>query len=105
MGGDAIASRYNIGPGMTRYLNATLGRLREGDFSIEGALDAWNALNSHLYGFTLQELKTPLEAEESSDVSAYVLPSSRPRTTPRAPRSSATSSHTVAAKTPRSGWT
>jgi AcrR family transcriptional regulator len=43
-----ITSRYSIGPGMTRYLDATLGRLREGGFSIEGALDAWNTLDSHL---------------------------------------------------------
>ena len=47
-----ITSRLSIGPGMTRYLDATLGRLREGGFSIEGALDAWNTLDSHLYGFT-----------------------------------------------------
>ncbi len=44
----------------TRYLDATLGRLREGGFSIEGALDAWNTLDSHLYGFTLQQLNLPL---------------------------------------------
>jgi AcrR family transcriptional regulator len=69
-----ITSRYSIGPGMTRYLDATLGRLREGGFSIEGALDAWNALDSHLYGFTLQELNLPFEVEESSAVSASVLP-------------------------------
>jgi AcrR family transcriptional regulator len=61
-----ITSRYSIGPGMTRYLDATL--------SIEGALDAWNALDSHLYGFTLQELNLPFEVEESSAVSASVLP-------------------------------
>ena len=69
-----ITSRYSIGPGMTRYLDATLGRLREGGFSIEGALDAWNALDSHLYGFTLQELNLPFAVEESSTISASVLP-------------------------------
>jgi AcrR family transcriptional regulator len=68
-----IMSRYNIGPGMTRYLDATLGRLREGGFSIEGALDAWNTLDSHLYGFTLKELNLPFEAEEAQQVSADVL--------------------------------
>jgi AcrR family transcriptional regulator len=69
-----IMSRYNIGPGMTRYLDATLGRLREGGFSIEGALDAWNTLDSHLYGFTLQELNLPFEVQEAQQVSASVLP-------------------------------
>ena len=72
-----IMSRYNIGPGMTRYLDATLGRLREGGFSIEGALDAWNTLDSHLYGFTLQELNLPFEVEEAQQVSADVLTSLR----------------------------
>ncbi len=68
-----IMSRFNIGPGMTRYLDATLGRLREGGFSIGGALDAWNTLDSHLYGFTLQELNLPFEVEETRQVSADVL--------------------------------
>ena len=69
-----VMSRYNIGPGMTRYLDATLGRLREGGFSIEGALDAWNTLDSHLYGFTLQELNLPFDVSETQQVSASVLP-------------------------------
>ncbi|MGH9252379.1 MAG: TetR/AcrR family transcriptional regulator C-terminal domain-containing protein, partial [Acidimicrobiales bacterium] len=54
-------------------LDATLGRLREGGFSIEGALDAWNTLDSHIYGFTLQELSLPFEVEETQQVSADVL--------------------------------
>ena len=58
---------------MTRYLDATLGRLREGGFSIEEALDAWHTLDSHLYGFTLQELNLPFGVEETQDVSASVL--------------------------------
>lgn len=69
-----LMSRYNIGPGMTRYLDGTLGRLREGGFTIEGALDAWNTLDSHLYGFTLQELNLPFDAEDAPTVSADVLP-------------------------------
>jgi AcrR family transcriptional regulator len=67
-----IMSRFNIGRGMTRYLDATLGRLREGGFSIMGALDAWNTLDSHLYGFTLQELNLPFEVEQTRQVSADV---------------------------------
>jgi AcrR family transcriptional regulator len=68
-----IMSRFSIGPGMTRYLDATLGRLREGGFSVEGALDAWHTLDSHIYGFTLQELGLPFEADEAAQVSAEVL--------------------------------
>jgi len=69
-----LTSRYNIGPANTRYLNQTLGRLRAGGFSITGALDAWNTLDSHLYGFTLQELNLPFKAEEAPRVSAEFLP-------------------------------
>ena len=68
-----IMSRFNIGPGMTRYLDATFGRLREGGFSVTGALDAWHTLDSHLYGFTLQQLNLPFDVEESARVSADVL--------------------------------
>ena len=68
-----IMSRFNIGPGMTRYLDATLGRLREGGFSVEGALDAWHTLDSHLYGFTLQQLNLPFGVDETRQVSAAVL--------------------------------
>jgi AcrR family transcriptional regulator len=68
-----IMSRFNIGPGMTRYLDATLGRLREGGFSVHGALDAWHTLDSHLYGFTLQQLGLPFEIDAAPRVSAEVL--------------------------------
>ncbi len=68
-----IMSRFNIGPGMTRYLDATLGRLREGGFSIHGALDAWHTLDSHIYGFTLQELQLPFDAVDNAQVSADAL--------------------------------
>ena len=68
-----IMSRFNIGLGMTRYLDSTLGRLRDGGFSVEGAMDAWHALDSHIYGFTLQELSLPFAAEEAPQVSADVL--------------------------------
>jgi hypothetical protein len=58
---------------MTRYLDATLGRLREGGFSIDGALDAWHTLDSHIYGFTLHQLSLPFDVEETRQVSADVL--------------------------------
>ncbi len=68
-----ITSRLAIGQGMTRYLDATLGRLREGGFTVDQALDAWNALDSHIYGFTLQELNLPFDVEQTRQVSADVL--------------------------------
>jgi Tetracyclin repressor-like, C-terminal domain len=56
-----------------RYLEETFARLREGGFSIEETLDAWNTLDSHLFGFTLQELNLPFEVEQTKDVSADFL--------------------------------
>jgi AcrR family transcriptional regulator len=68
-----IMSRFNIGPCMTRYLDATLGRLREGGFTIHGALDAWHTLDSHIFGFTLQQLQLPFDAADNAQVSADAI--------------------------------
>jgi AcrR family transcriptional regulator len=62
-----IVSRINVGPGMLRYVDATLGCLYEAGFSLEMADRAWNAIDSHIYGFTLQELNFPFEAAEYSE--------------------------------------
>lgn len=62
-----IVSRVNVGPTMLRYVDATLGCLCEAGFSLEMADRAWNAIDSHIYGFTLQELNFPFEAAEYSE--------------------------------------
>jgi AcrR family transcriptional regulator len=62
----AMMSRMNVGPAMLRYIDATLGCLREAGFSFEMADHAWNAIDSHIYGFTLQELNFPLQPNEYS---------------------------------------
>jgi AcrR family transcriptional regulator len=62
----SIMSRVNVGSAMLRYVDATLGCLREAGFSFEMADHAWNALDSHIYGFTLQEINFPLEPAEYS---------------------------------------
>lgn len=63
----AIVSRVNVGPAMLRYVDATLGCLCEAGFSLEMADRVWNAIDSHIYGFTLQELNFPFEATEYSE--------------------------------------
>lgn len=68
-----LVSRVNVGPAMLRYVDATLGCLVEAGFSLEMADHAWNAMDSHIYGFTLQELNFPFEAEDYSEAAeAYV---------------------------------
>ena len=68
-----IVSRVNVGPAMLRYVDATLGCLREAGFSFEMADHAWNAIDSHIYGFTLLELNFPFEAAEYSEAAKHGL--------------------------------
>lgn len=69
-----IVSRVNVGPGMLRYIDATLSCLYEAGFSLEMADNVRNAIDSHIYGFTLQELNFPFDAAEYSEVAQTGLP-------------------------------
>jgi AcrR family transcriptional regulator len=69
----ALMSRINVGPAMLRYIDATLGCLIEAGFSDEMADHAWNALDSHIYGFTLQELNFPIEATDYADTAGQFI--------------------------------
>lgn len=69
-----MVSRANVGPAMLRYVDATLGCLREAGFSYPMADHAWNAIDSHVYGFTLQKLNFPFQPEEYADVAKAYLP-------------------------------
>jgi AcrR family transcriptional regulator len=69
-----IVSRINVGPAMLRYIDTTLGCLCEAGFSIEMVDRAWNAIDSHIYGFTLQELNFPIETTEYAKVAQSYLP-------------------------------
>jgi AcrR family transcriptional regulator len=68
-----IVSRINVGSAMLRYIDATLGCLVEAGFSFEMADHAWNAIDSHIYGYTLQELNFPVEASDYSEVAASFI--------------------------------
>ena len=63
-----LVSRANVGPASLRYVDATIGCLREAGFSYELADHAWNAVDSHIYGFTLQKLNFPFEPTEYAEV-------------------------------------
>jgi hypothetical protein len=69
-----IVSRINVGPAMLRYIDATLGCLCEAGFSFEMVDRAWNAIDSHIYGFTLQELNFPIETTEYAKAAQDYLP-------------------------------
>jgi AcrR family transcriptional regulator len=67
-------SRMKPGPVNLRHHNAVIGCLREGGFSIEMALHAYSALDSYIYGFTLQEQTLPFDnPEEVGDVAEVML--------------------------------
>ncbi|MEV6430979.1 TetR/AcrR family transcriptional regulator C-terminal domain-containing protein [Nocardia sp. NPDC051463] len=69
-----IGSRINVGPAMLRYIDATIGCLYTAGFSLQQADRAWNAMDSHIYGFTLQELNFPLVPDEYASAAAQFLP-------------------------------
>ena len=69
-----LMSRINIGPSALRYVDATLGTLREGGFSFVLADHAWNTLDSYIYGFTLQRLNFPFEPDENAAVAEEYQP-------------------------------
>lgn len=69
-----FVARVNVGPAMLRLVDATLGCLHTAGFSYELADAAWNALDSHLYGFTLQELNFPIAAEDYGAAAREFLP-------------------------------
>jgi AcrR family transcriptional regulator len=69
-----FVSRVNVGPTMLRYVDATIGCLREAGFSYPMADHAWNALDAYVYGFTLQKLNFPLEPAEYASAAAQFLP-------------------------------
>lgn len=69
-----VVSRANVGPAMLRYVDATIGCLREAGFSYVMADHAWNALDSYVYGFTLQKLNFPFEPREYAKMAKAFLP-------------------------------
>ena len=69
-----IVSRANVGPAMLRYVDATIGCLREAGFPYPLADHAWNAIDNHVYGFTLQKLNFPFRPEEYAEVARAYLP-------------------------------
>jgi AcrR family transcriptional regulator len=69
-----LMSRMNVGPAMLRYVDATISCLYEAGFSLEMADHVWNAIDSHIYGFTLQELNFPIRKTDYSEAAAQGLP-------------------------------
>ncbi len=69
-----LGSRINVGPAMLGYIDATLGCLITAGFTYEQADRAWNAMDSHIYGFTVQAVNFPLDPSEYASAAAQFLP-------------------------------
>lgn len=67
-------SRINVGPNMLRYIDATLGTLRDAGLTWAETDRAWNAIDSYVYGFTLQLQNFPVEPDEYASAAAAYLP-------------------------------
>ncbi|MDH5676093.1 MAG: TetR/AcrR family transcriptional regulator [Myxococcales bacterium] len=68
-----IVSRVNVGPAMLRYVDRTIGCLREAGFSFAMTDHAWNAIDNHIYGFTLQKLNFPFQPADYAEAASAHL--------------------------------
>jgi AcrR family transcriptional regulator len=65
-----IESRLNLGPARRRYLDAVIGVLSGAGFPMPVVAHAFMALDSHTYGFALQELSWALDMEHAPEAAA-----------------------------------
>jgi AcrR family transcriptional regulator len=65
-----IESRLNAGPARLRYLDRVIGVLSAAGFTMPMVMRAIMALDSHTYGFVLQELAWPFDVENAPEVAA-----------------------------------
>ncbi len=69
-----MLSQADSGPVMLRWVDATIGCLREGGFSWSLADHAWNTLDSYIHGFTQQRLNFPFKESDYAAAAAEYLP-------------------------------
>lgn len=65
-----IESRLTAGPARLRYLDGLIGVLSEAGFEMPLAIRAIMALDSHTYGFVLQERAWAFDAENAPEMAA-----------------------------------
>ncbi len=65
-----VESRTNAGPARLRYLDAVIGALSAAGFEMPTVMRAVMALDSHTYGFVLQEVAWPFDAEGALEAAA-----------------------------------
>jgi len=68
--GSVMESRLTPGPARLRYLDSVVGVLRRAGFPMPQVALAFMAIDSHIYGFTLQELALPFNRDSMPEVAA-----------------------------------
>jgi AcrR family transcriptional regulator len=69
-----MESRSTPGPATLRHHDAVLGILRNAGFPLELAAHAYSLLDSHIYGFALQETSLPFSTpEETAEVAQAMM--------------------------------
>ena len=69
-----MESRTSPGPATLEHHDAVIRCLREDGFSIELAAHAYSAIDSHIYGFALQQRSMPMDTpEQAAAAAAYFL--------------------------------
>ena len=68
--GPLLESILEPGPARLAYLDAVVGVLRGAGFSLPDVAHAFGALDSHLYGFTMQIASWPFDPEDYAEVAA-----------------------------------
>lgn len=69
-----IVSRITVGPNRLRYIDTTLGVLREAGFSWAETDRAWNTMDNYILGYTLTQQNFPVSPEEYASAAASYLP-------------------------------
>lgn len=69
-----LISRIALGDAVKRDANATVGCLVENGFTYAQADWARNVIDGHIYGYVLQELNFPVEADQYQAAAAHYLP-------------------------------
>src|SRR6266511_591830 len=59
-----MEGRMRPGPANLRHPNETMACMREAGLSFRTAVHAYNAMDSYIYGFTLQEKTLPFQTAE-----------------------------------------
>lgn len=68
--GPLLESILEPGPARLAYLDAVVGTLRAAGFSLTDVASAFGALDSHLYGFTMQLVSWPFDVDDYAEVAA-----------------------------------